>query len=219
MDLRDGLSVRSAPSVFGEQWLAHQLAPLHGPDDWADVTGVLENYRRHRDQGDKEHRRETDKVAGSVSPQKLYGVPVALMFYEGARRLREAGVLIPGMQDGCRRRVVVEGYPGIVARQLVGRLSYKSETRRNQTAARRLARDCILRTLAEGGAQAKYGTQVPNYYALGGQADFVGDPTGDCLDALLCSVQAAWAWREGAPNFGLRICPTEGWIADPIWQR
>ena len=37
------------------------------------------------------------------------------------------------------------------------------------------------------------------------------------LDALLCCVQAGWAWRSGPPNFGLPtpICPTEGWIADP----
>lgn len=123
------------------------------------------------------------------------------------------------MQDGCRRGVVVEGYPGVVVRQLVGRLSYKSERRRDQTAARRLARDRIVRTLAEEGAQAIYGIEVPNYYDLRVWADFVEDPTGDCLDALLCSVQAAWAWREGPPNFGLRICPAEGWIADPIWQR
>ena len=40
---------------------------------------TLNEYRRGRSDGDKEHRRKTDIAAGSVSPQKLYGVPVGLM--------------------------------------------------------------------------------------------------------------------------------------------
>ncbi len=45
----------------------------------------------------------------------------------------------------------------------------------------------------------------------------VDDPTGDQLDALLCSIQAAWAWTQRSANYG---APTdfdaiEGWIADP----
>ncbi|MYD88520.1 MAG: hypothetical protein F4Y14_21605, partial [Acidobacteria bacterium] len=45
----------------------------------------------------------------------------------------------------------------------------------------------------------------------------VGDPTGDSLDALLCAVQAAWAWRNRSWLFGnaARVDPLEGWIADP----
>jgi hypothetical protein len=42
----------------------------------------LDNYRRKRPFGDKEHRRTTDVAASSISPQKLYGVPVGLMFFE-----------------------------------------------------------------------------------------------------------------------------------------
>jgi predicted RNase H-like nuclease len=43
------------------------------------------------------------------------------------------------------------------------------------------------------------------------------DPTGDHLDALLCAIQAAWAWTMrdhayGAPRDADAI---EGWIADP----
>ena len=48
---------------------------------------TLEDYKRPRQAGDKEHLRSTDRVAGSVSPQKLYGVPVGLMFFEGTPRL------------------------------------------------------------------------------------------------------------------------------------
>jgi hypothetical protein len=78
------------------------------PDTWQGYVGhvgsldrksfrsVLDGYRANRPAGDKEHRRETDVKAGSISPQKLYGTPVGLMFFEGAPRLLEAGVTIPG---------------------------------------------------------------------------------------------------------------------------
>ena len=197
------------------EYIDQMIRPLACRKAW---KSVLEDYRIPRCYGDKEHRRRTDEIAGSVSPQKVYGVPVGLMFYEGSPRLRSAGVLIPGLQDGCPKRVAVEGYPGVAARQLVGRLSYKSEVRKHQTGARLLARQCILRALAEGGAEALYDVKVPNYPDLAQFGGFVEDATGDSLDALLCSVQAAWSWRQGGPDFGLRPCPTEGCIADPVWR-
>ena len=61
---------------------------------------ALDTYRAPRPAGDKEHRRQSDIAAGSISPQKLYGVPVGLMFFEGAPRLLEAGVTIPGLTNG-----------------------------------------------------------------------------------------------------------------------
>jgi len=53
---------------------------------------TLDAYKEKRSMGDKEHRRTTDEAAGSVSPQKLFGVPVGLMFFEGAPRLLASGV-------------------------------------------------------------------------------------------------------------------------------
>ena len=199
------------------EYMDQMIQPLGSRQAW---MRVLKDYRSPRCYGDKEHRRRTDEIAGSVSPQKVDVVPVGLMFYEGTPRLRNAGVLIPGLQYDCPKRVVVEGYPGVAARQLVGRLSYKNDAKKHQTEARLLARQCILRALAEGGAEAIYGVEIPNYPDLAQfeRAGFVEDATGDSLDALLCSVQAAWAWRQGGPNFGLRLCPTEGCIADPVWK-
>ena len=122
--------------------------------------------------------------------------------------------MIPGLrQDGSPDRVVVEAYPGVAVRSLVGRLSYKSDTKSKQTDAQLKARKLILKTLLEGMVAKLYSIRIRNTADL----NFTEAPTGDYLDALLCSVQAAWAWRRGAPNFGLPtpICPTEGWIADP----
>ena len=172
----------------------------------------LEAYKEHRVSGDKEHQRATDKPTGAVSPQKLYGVPVGLMFFEGAPRLRKSGVKIPGLQHGDPSRIVVEAYPGVLARQLIGRTPYKSNEKKKQTQAQRQARCQLIEKLRADGVYATHGIRVSPDLSL---AD---DPTGDHLDALLCAIQAAWAWHRAADGFGAPNTPEarlEGWIADP----
>ena len=202
---------------------------MRWPINWADYVEqrveqldrecwrtTLEDYKRPRPDNDKHHKRRTDIVAGGQSPQTLHGAPVALMFFEGVPRLRAAGVMIPGLQDGDPNRVVVETYPAVAARNLVGRQKYKPESSGYQAGANRQVRELILaRLLGDKGVEC-YGIRVQNTAGL----DFVTDAEGDSLDALLCSVQAAWAWRHGAPNFRLPapISCTEGWIADPAVQ-
>jgi len=105
---------------------------------------ILDGYRANRPAGDKEHRRTTDVKAGSISPQKLYGTPVGLMFFEGAPRLLEAGVTIPGLLQGDPQRIVVEAYPGVLARSLIGRRSYKQDTKSKQTQDQHEARKELL---------------------------------------------------------------------------
>jgi hypothetical protein len=194
------------------------------PDNWggyvdhvrtlsrANFRAELDVYRAQRPAGDKEHRRATDIAAGSISPQKLYGVPVGLMFFEGAPRLRVANVTIPGLQAGYPDRVAVETYPGILARRLVGRQSYKQDTKQKQTRAQREARHRILEAVLGERLRADYGLQVKTDLSL------AEDPTGDHLDALLCAVQAGWACLRKDENFGMPgdMDPLEGWIADPV---
>lgn len=172
---------------------------------------ALDDYRKPRSDGDKEHRRATDIAAGSISPQKLYGVPVALMFFEGASRLVEAGVTIPHLQNGDTERIVVEAYPGVLARAVIGRRSYKHDSRSKQTADQHAARRDLLAALREGKAQELYG------FAVDARDSLCDDPGGDHLDALLCAIQAAWAWRNREMGFGAPepLDPLEGWIADP----
>ena len=228
----------SAPSPSGLQWIAGVDFPIglplrfienmDWPRNWVDYIDtqvaplsrkgwrdILDNYKRPRPYGDKEHLRRTDEFAGSVSAQKQYGVPVAMMFLEGAPLLRKAGVLIPGLQQGCPERVVVEAYPGVAVRNLlVKRPSYKNDTKSKQTPELLLARRAIMEALLERGLAEPYGVEVQGTQD---QEVLIEDATGDHLDALLCAVQAAWASRNGPPNFGLPapICPTEGCIADP----
>lgn len=172
---------------------------------------TLDDYRAPRRHGDKEHRRRTDVAAGSVSPQKLYGTPVGLMFFEGASRLQSADVTIPGLQKGDPDRVAVEAYPGILARHFIGRRSYKQDAKSKQTRDQHRARMDLLNALMGGGGRRQYGLTIDAPPAL---AD---DPTGDQLDALLCAVQAAWAWARRHEQFGMPALTDtlEGWITDP----
>lgn len=170
----------------------------------------LNRYKENRIAGDKEHRRKTDEAAGSISPQKLHGVPVGLMFFEGAPRLLASGVTIPHLQEGDPQRFAIEAYPGVLARQFIGRRSYKNDTRKKQTADQHAARRSLLQVLREQ-APSRYGFEIVAPDTL------CYDPGGDHLDALLCAVQAAWAWRQRASCFGApeTVDPLEGWIADP----
>ena len=196
------------------------MADIGWPAAWRDYVrhaeslgkrefeAALNTYRRNQPYGQKEHRRGTDVLAGSISPQKLYFPPVGKMFFQGAPRLAEAGVEVPGLQEGDPKRTVVEAYPGVLARS-VTKEGYKHDDPRKQASGQRNLR--ILRALTSGELVAPYGIAV-----IADDPMLVDDPTGDRLDALLCAVQAAWAWRNRARLFeASRIDPREGWIADP----
>jgi len=168
----------------------------------------LDAYRASRPAGAKYAHRATDLPAGSSSPMKLVNPPVALMFHEGARRLLASGVHLPLLADGDRRRVALEAYPGLLVRRQLGlRASYKSDTRREQTAARKALRGEILRALTQGrplGIRLKIDSGTRDL--------LLDDGSGDSLDAVICALQAAWASRQ--PRFGMpaRVPRGEGWI-------
>jgi len=172
---------------------------------------ALEAYKQDRPSGDKEHLRKTDDAAKSKSPQKLYGVPVGKMFFEGAQRLLASGAHIPGLHSGDQDRIAIEAYPGVHARNLIGKAPYKTDDKKRQTIARQEARASILASLTSYKCKELYGIRVSAPSSL---AD---EPSGDELDALLCVVQAAWAWTNKDQAFGMPegTDTLEGWIADP----
>lgn len=176
-----------------------------------EFRAALDAYREPRPEGDKEHRRKTDIAAGSISPQKLYGTPVGLMFYEGAPRLRKTGVTIPHLQQGDPNRIALEAYPGVLARHLIGKRSYKQDTKAKQTPEQRQARKELLAKIKSGALLPTHGITVdaPDHLA--------DDPGADHLDALLCAIQAAWAYGQRRNNYGAPkdLDALEGWIADP----
>jgi hypothetical protein len=88
--------------------------------------------------------------------------------------------------------------------------SYKSDDRAKQTPARRRVRAAMVATLVHTGG--------PFGFTLAGDrgilASLTHDASGDRLDAVLAAMQAAWAARRRARNFGLPrgVDPLEGWI-------
>jgi hypothetical protein len=169
-----------------------------------------------RPPGAKFAHRACDIPAGSSPSMKWVNPPVAWMLHAGAPLLLEAGVHIPGLRAGDPRRVALEGYPGMLARELIGRRSYKSDDRRRQTGERRAARVDLLDALGRG--HPRLGLRL----RLGrAQRDaLVEDGAGDRLDAGLCLVLAAWAATRPAYGLPPRLDPLEGWIvgapAEPV---
>jgi hypothetical protein len=167
-------------------------------------------FCKGRPAGAKFAHRAFDKRAGSSPSMKWVNPPVAYMLHAGVPLLLEAGLHLPGLHGGDRRRVALEAYPGLLARELIGRRSYKSDGRARQTPERLVARRELLTRLENG--QTRLGLRTDLTPAL--REALLQDATGDSLDALLCLVQAGWALREGPPSYGLPgdVDPLEGWI-------
>ena len=165
-----------------------------------------------RPAGHKFAHRATDGPAGSSPSMKWVNPPVAYMLHAGVPRLRAAGVAMPGLCAGDPRRVALEAYPGLLARELLGQRSYKSDDKAKQTPERLIARKDLVEALEQG--RTRLGLRLKLSHA---QRDaLVDDASGDRLDAVLCVLQAAWAWTQhlaGRPRYGLpESDPLEGWI-------
>ena len=176
---------------------------------------TLKRYREGRPAGDKQHLRATDVLAGACSPMMLHRVPVGKMFFEGATRLLKSGVSVLPCRPMGDDRIVIEGYPALVARRLIGRRSYKSDERGKQTKDREEARRKIVCGLCSSEMVGWYGFRVELYEGMGER--LVGDAMGDELDAVLCGVQGGWAWLQRDGGYGIPDgCEgVEGWIVDP----
>lgn len=168
-----------------------------------------------RPAGRKFAHRATDGPAGSSPSMKWVNPPVAFMLHAGVPRLLRAGVTFPGLYRSPHgsARIALEAYPGLLARELIGRRSYKSDDLQKQTSARAGARADLMASLERGAT--RLGLRLMLSVHL--RAQLVSDPRGDLLDAVLCLVQASWgAARQGSPGpgYGLprTIDPIEGWI-------
>jgi hypothetical protein len=195
---------------------------LGWPTDWREcmrhyasltrpqIRETFAAYCASRPAGGKFAHRRFDKLAGSSPSMKWVNPPVAYMLHAAIPLLLQAGVHIPGLHAGDPHRVALEAYPGLLARELIGRRSYKSDEKARQTPDRLIARKDVLTALEQG--RTRLGLRVKLTHA---QHDaLVQDASGDSVDAVLCLVQAAWAARHGAPHYGLPqdLDPLEGWI-------
>ena len=190
------------------QWLEsmRHYAGLSRPE----IRNTFSAFCDARPAGHKFARRSTDKPAGSSPSMKWVNPPVAYMLHAGVPRLLAAGVHLPGLHRGDTRRVALEGYPGMLAREVLGNRSYKSDDKARQTPERLIARKDLITALEHG--QTRLGLRLKVSHA---QRDALADDaSGDSLDAVLCLLQAAWAAGQGAPAYGLPadMDSLEGWI-------
>jgi hypothetical protein len=169
---------------------------------------LLDGHRQARPMGNRYAHRATDRPAGSHSPLKLVNPPVGLMFLEGAPRLLAAGCDVPGLHAGDPTRVALEAYPGLLARQLIGRQSYKSDDKARQTAERRKARQQMLEQLLQVKQPRRPALQVSS--AL--HQRMLDDGSGDVLDAVLCALQAASVAHLSRYGMPAQTDAVEGWI-------
>jgi hypothetical protein len=176
---------------------------------------TLRLYRESRPSGDKLHLRATDRLANARSPMMLHRVPVGKMFFQGVPRLLASGVSVMPCHPTADSRIVVEGYPALVARKLIGNASYKCDEASKQTHDKLTARSQLIAGLCSETLKAVYGLSLELDDRLA--EILVQDPMADLLDALLCAIQAAWAYTQRENDFGIpRDCDIdEGWIVDP----
>ena len=162
--------------------------------------------------GHKFAHRACDGPAGSSPSMKWVNPPVAYMLHAGVPLLIDAGVQLPGLHAGDPQRVALEGYPGLLAREVLGTRSYKSDDKAKQTPERLIARKDLIEALEQGRTRLQLRLRLSH-----AQRDaLVADASGDLLDAVLCLLQAAWA--SGLKGYGLpaAIDPLEGWIVTAV---
>jgi hypothetical protein len=221
---QDGPWIAALDFPFGQP--RKLLAQLGWPERWEEYVQLvaalgksafeqtLIRYRSGRPAGDKLHLRATDALTGARSPMMLERIPVGKMFFAGATRLLSSPVSILPCRPTADHRIVVEGYPALAARRWLGRRSYKSDERQKQTPDQLEARGQIVAALRSDDLSAVYGLKLILPAEVPTQ--LIADATGDTLDALLCAIQAAWAYSQRPNNYG--IPPgheLEGWIVDP----
>ncbi|MET3914679.1 hypothetical protein ABID97_001461 [Variovorax sp. OAS795] len=180
----------------------------------AEIRATFAAFCAARPVGGKFAHRATDGPAGSSTSMKWVNPPVAFMLHAGVPPLLAAGASLPGLHAGCNpNRVALEAYPGLLARELIGRRSYKSDDAARQTAERLAARSDLLAALEAG--TSRLGLRLALTAAQ--RSELLGDARGDHIDAVLCLVQAAWSAQRAStpgPGYGLpeSIDPLEGWI-------
>ena len=196
------------------------IVALGWPTDWLPLMrhyGALSReqirdtfaaFCNARPTGGKFAHRGCDGPAGSSPSMKWVNPPVAFMLHAGVPLLIDAGVHLPGLHDGDTTRVAVEGYPGLLAREVLGNRSYKSDEKAKQTPERLIARKDLVDALEQGRSRLALRLRLSH-----AQRDaLVADASGDRLDAVLCMIQAAWARAQPDHGRPVDADPLEGWI-------
>lgn len=220
---RDGEWVAGLDFAFGQP--RKLIDNLNWPSDWSgyvgqvaaltkkEWVGLIDDYMANRPKGDKLHFRHTDRLTRAQSPMQMYFIPVGRMFYEGARRLLDSDVSVLPCRPADPKRVVLEVYPALAVRDVIGRGSgYKSDNPAEQSPNSDQTRRAIVDAVCAH-APVAYGLTLELPPTLRNQ--LTADASGDTLDAWLAAVQAAWASRQPDYSISPDADKNEGWIINP----
>lgn len=189
------------------QW--HALMRHYSQLTRAEIRHTFAAFCDARPVGSKFAHRACDGPAGSSPSMKWVNPPVAYMLHAGVPLLLQAGVYLPALHSGDPQRVALEAYPGLLAREILGNRSYKSDDKKKQTPERLIARKDLINALELG--QTRLGLRLRLSHAQ--REALVADAAGDKLDAVLCLMQAAWTHTQPDWGFPKEVDPLEGWIA------
>ncbi len=223
---REGPWIAAFDFPFGQP--RKLLANLHWPQTWegyvhhcaalgkTSFEETLTQYQASRPAGDKQHTRMTDKLAGARSPMMLHRVPVGKMFFQGAPRLLDSGVSILPCRPTGASTIALEGYPALVAQRWASKVGYKSDEHKKQSTEQQVTRQRIVDGICSNELHAIYSINLNLSETLASR--LVQEAMGDELDAVLCAIQAAWAYTECEHNYGIppNCDAVEGWIVDPV---
>lgn len=174
----------------------------------AQIRDTFAAFCAARPAGGKFAHRACDGPAGSSPSMKWVNPPVAYMLHAGIGALQAAGCDLPGLHAGDPQRIALEAYPGLLARELIGRRSYKSDDPARQTPDRQAARAEIAAAIEAGRSRLAVHLVVTPAQ----RQTLIDDASGDALDAVLCLVQAAWAADRPGYGWPATVDPLEGWI-------
>ncbi len=179
----------------------------------AEIRAEFKAFCDARPIGAKFAHRGCDRPAGSSPSMKWVNPPVAFMLHAGVPRMLDAGISFPGLQASSGPHIALEAYPGLLAREVLGQRSYKSDDRGKQTPERLIARKDLIHALEAGQTRLRLRLKLKpaQHDAL------VADASGDALDAVQCLLQAAWGLDQQARGhvcYGLPpdMDTVEGWI-------
>ena len=173
-----------------------------------EIRDTFAAFCNARPVGGKFAHRACDGPAGSSPSMKWVNPPVAFMLHAGMPLLIASGVHMPGLHEGDTTRIALEGYPGLLAREILNGRSYKSDDKAKQTTERLIARKDLLDALEQG--RTRLGLRLRLSHAQ--RDDLVADASGDRLDAVLCMLQSAWASTQPGHGLPPTMDTLEGWI-------
>jgi len=181
-----------------------------------EIEQQVQEFKNKQPKGLKDLPRITDSIHQAQSPLKTVNPPLIKMFYEGAKRLANAGVSVIPFHHPKDNRIAFETYPALLSRLFTG--TYKSDSTSSNIEQLKESRQKILDGVLSDYLLKNLGFSLKIEEEI--KKQIIEDNTGDSLDSVLCCIQAYWSFLQGWPNFGINsknhfAVKSEGWIVSP----